>query len=140
MNAIDDIKNRLQKYPQVKSEIEGNRATVFPSNKNGFSVSLIDNAPNYTVFFDAWHEEYEDVEKALDAFAFGLSDDCRLKVTYRGNFAHIWTVEERNQNGEWLSCEWIGLNEMGLLAPPLFWLKKRCVYLQNTLLKSDKEN
>ncbi len=140
MNAIDEIKNRFQKDPQVKSEIEGNRATIFPLDENGFAVSLVDSSPGYTVSFDAWHEEYEDVEKALDAFAFGLSDDCRLKVTYRGNFAHIWTVEERNENGEWLSCEWIGLNEMGLLAPPLFWLKKRCVYLQNSLLKSHKEN
>jgi len=140
MNAIDEIKSRLQKYPQAKSEIEGNRITVLPLDESGFAVSLVDNSPNYTVSFDAWHDEYEDVEKALNAFAFGLSDDCRLKVTYRGNFAHVWTVEERDENGEWFSCEWIGLNEMGLLAPPLFWLKKRYVYLQNTLLKGYKDS
>jgi hypothetical protein len=82
------------------------------------------------VFFDEWHEEYDDVEKALNCFAFGLSD-----MGYRGRFAHVWTVEEKDENGEWAECQWVGCNEMGLLAPPLFWLKKKHVYLQNTLLK-----
>lgn len=139
MNAIDEIKSRLQKYPQAKSEVAGNRITVFPLDENGFRVSLVDNSPSYTVYFgDAWHEEYEDVEKALNAFAFGLSDDCRLKVSYRGNFAYAWTAEEKDDDGGWSPCQWIGCNETGLLAPPLFWLKKRYVYLQNTLLKRDK--
>lgn len=137
MDAIEEIKSRLQKYPQARYEIIGRSITVFPLDAGGFAVSLVDHASNFTVSFDAWHEEYEEVEKALDAFAFGLSNDCRVKVTYRGSFAHVWTVEEKDENGQWFSCEWIGLNEMGLLVPPLFWLKKRYVYLQNTLLQSD---
>lgn len=140
MNALDEIRSRLQKYPQAKAEIEGSRATVFPLDESGFKVTLIDNASSYTVFFDAWHEEYDDVEKALNCFAFGLSDDCRLKVGYRGSFAHVWTVEEKDENGEWLPCQWIGCSEMGLLVPPLFWLKKKHVYLQNTLLTSSQDN
>ena len=140
MNAIDEIKHRLQKYPQVESKIEGNRVSVLPLTESGFVVSLTDNAPDYTVSFDVWHEEYEDAEKALDAFAFGLSEDCRLKVTLRGNFACVWTVEEKREGGEWLSCNWIGLSEVGLLAPPLFWIKKRYIYLQNDLIKSDKNS
>jgi len=139
MNAIEEINARLQKYPQAKSEVNGNRITVFPLDENGFAVSLVDNAPNYTVCFgDAWHEEFDDPEKALSAFAFGLSDDCRLKVCYQGNFAHAWVVEQTDEDGEWFPCQFIGCNETGLLAPPLFWLKKRYVYLQNALLKSDK--
>lgn len=137
MNAIDEIKTRLQKYPQVKSEIKAHQAIVFPLNENGFEVSLTEKLPGYTVSFDAWHEEYDDVEQALDAFAFGLSDACRLKVTFRGKLAYVWNVEEKAGNGEWFPCEWIGCNEMGILSPPLFWLKKRFVFLQNTLLKSE---
>ena len=136
MKAIEEIKNRLQRYPQAKFEIQGNRITILSMDENGFSVSLVDNSPDYTVFFDAWHDEYTDVEKALNAFAFGLSNDCRLKITYRGRSALVWTVEERDENGGWFPCQWIGCNEMGLMVLPPFWLKKRYVYLQNTLLKS----
>lgn len=139
MNAIAEIKERLLKYPQAKYEHTGNQITVLPQDERGFAVSLVDNAPHYTVAFNSWHDEYEDVEQALNVFAFGLSDDCRLKVTCRGRFAYVWTVEEKGGSGEWFSCEWIGLNEVGLLVPPLFWLRKHHVYLQNTLLKSDKQ-
>jgi hypothetical protein len=124
MNAIDEIKRRIQKYPQAQFEIEGNRATFLPSDDNGFKVTLVDNTPNYTVSFDSWHEEYDTAEDALDCFAFGLSEDCRLKISSRGNFAHAWSVEEQDEDGQWSPCEWIGCNETGLLAPPLFWLKK----------------
>jgi hypothetical protein len=134
MIAINEISRRLQKYPQAAFEVEGNRATVLPSDGNGFKVTLIDNTPSYTVFFDSWHEEYEKIEDALDCFAFGLSEDCRLKVSYRGNFAYLWSVEERNEDGQWFGCQWIGCNEMGLLAPPLFWLRKKHTYLRNYLL------
>jgi hypothetical protein len=138
MNVIDEIKTRLQKYPQVKFEIESHQATIFPLDENGFKVTMIDNAPGYTVYFDAWHEEFANAEDALNCFTFGLSDDCRLKITYQGNSPYVWVVEEKGENREWFPCQWIGCNEMGLLAPPLFWLKKRHVYLQNTLLKSGK--
>jgi len=137
MNPIEEIKSRLRKYPHARWEIHENRITVFPGDEDGFSVSLVDNAPHYTVSFDAWHEEYEGAEEALNAFAFGLSEDCRLKIDYRGSQAHVWNVEEKDGNGEWFPCQWIGCNEMGLLAPPLFWLKKRCEYRQNTWIKSE---
>jgi len=78
------------------------------------------------------------VELALNAFAFGLSDYCRLKVGYRGNFAYVWIVEEVDEDGDWSPCQWIGCNETGLLIFP-FWLKKRYSYLQNDLLERGKE-
>jgi hypothetical protein len=90
------------------------------------------------VYFDAWHEEFANAEEALNCFTFGLSDDCRLKITYQGNSPYVWVVEEKDENREWFPCQWIDCNEMGLLALPLFWLKKKHVYLQNTLLKSGK--
>lgn len=137
MNVIEEIRIRLQKYPETKYTIEGNKATIFPEKQNGFVVSIVDNGGSYTVNFDAWHEEYEDADQALNCFTFGLSDDCRLKVTYRGNSAHVWIVEELDEDGSWYPCEWIGCNETGLLAFP-FWLKAKHAYLQNTLLKSGK--
>ena len=137
MEAIKEILERLQKFPQVQFKVEGNRITILPSNNDGFTVSLVDNSPDYTISFDGWHEEYDDIDKALNVFAFGLSEECRLRVSYRGRFAHAWTVEQKDEEGQWFFCEWIGCSETGLLIPPLFWLKKRTVYFQNDLIKSE---
>ena len=117
--------------------VEGNRVTILPDGPNGFAVALEDNAPNYTVSFDGWHAEFDSSADALKIVSFGLSNVCRLKVNYRGNFAHSWTVEEKDESGEWGACEWVGLNSVGLLVPPLFWLKKRTAYRYNALIKSD---
>ena len=137
MNAIDEIRERLRKYPDVPLQIIGNTATVPPASDTGFTVSLVDNAPQqqYIVSFDGWHEEYDDAERALEAFGFGLSDACRLRVGYRGTFAYVWTVEEKTESGEWAECGWIGCCTTGLLVAP-FWRKKREVCLQNTLRKT----
>lgn len=135
MNAIKEIEDRLQKYPQARSEVKGSRITVFPVDENGFNVSLEEDSSGYTVFFDGWHAHYEGAEEAMNVFAFGLSEECRLKMTYRGRFAYVWTVDQRHDDGTWVPCEWIGLNEVRLLALPLFWLRERHVYLQNDLIK-----
>lgn len=38
------------------------------------------------VYFNSWHEEFDDEDEALNCSAFGLSSECRLK--------------EFNRNGE----------------------------------------
>jgi hypothetical protein len=73
--------------------------------KHALEVTLIDNAPHFTVFFNEWHEAYDDVEKSLKCFAFGLSENCRLKVSYRDCFAHAWTAEQKDESGEWWGGE-----------------------------------
>jgi hypothetical protein len=137
MNAIEEIRKRMRHFPQAKTEITVLQATVFPLDETGFQVSLTRNSTGCMVSFDGWHANYEDEADALNVFAFGLSQDCRLQVHYRGDFAHIWKVEEKSKSGEWVPCEWVGANEAGLIAPPLFWVKKRVVYLQNQLIESE---
>ena len=60
------------------------------------------------MFFNGWREDFQQPEEALDCFAFGLSDECRLKETRRGSFAYRWTVESK-QNGEWVADSETGL-------------------------------
>ncbi len=136
MKVIDEITRRLSDFPETEFTVEENRVTILPDGPNGFTVSLEDNAPNYTVSFDGWHAEFDNSAAALNSVAFGLSDSCRLKINYRGRLAQNWTVEEKDETGEWGACQWIGLNSVGLLVPPLFWLKKRIEYRYNTLIKS----
>jgi hypothetical protein len=72
-----------------------------PSAADGFTVTLhVGGEGGYTVFFDGWHEDFDNQEEALNCFAFGLSDECRLKECRRGSFAYKWTVES-NEHGQW---------------------------------------
>jgi len=133
MNLIDEIKSRLSKYPNAKYECNASSITVLPGSENGFTVMLSLNHGGYTVSFDGWHEDFKDKEEALDCFAFGLSDECRLKEYRRGSFPYKWTVESF-VNGRWLQDSTTGL----FLFP--FWRRPRVRYLQNNLLDRDQKD
>jgi hypothetical protein len=132
MDVIEEIKARLQEYPDAKFESSGNSIRVLPSTSDGFTVSLAVNQDSYTVSFNGWHEDFQDRAEALDCFAFGLSPECRLKEYWRGNVACKWTVESQ-ENGEWIEDSTTGL----LIFP--FWMKKQIRYLQNTLMSAGRD-
>ena len=131
MNPIDEIKTKLRDYPDVKYESTDSSITVLPSSDTGFNVTLEIAPGNYTVSFNGWHENFADASEALDCFAFGLSDECRLKEHRRGRFAYRWTVESK-QNGQWVAD-----SETGLFIFP-FWKRAEVVYLQNSLMSRDE--
>jgi hypothetical protein len=132
MTAIEQIKARLRKYPHVRYEVRASSISVLPASDDGFTVGLEVGESQYTVFFNGWHEHFQEQEEALDCFAFGLSDECRLEECRRGNFAYRWTVESK-QNDKWVADSVTGL----FLFP--FWRSKNVRYLQNNLITSKKE-
>jgi hypothetical protein len=132
MNLIDNIKTRLSKYPDIRYESDASSITVFPHSPDGFAVTLVVNGGNvYTISFAGWHEDFEGEEEAQNAFAFGLSYECRLKEYRRGNFAYKWTVEYLDDDGQWKEESTTGL----LLFP--FWKRSTVRYLQNNLLRRE---
>jgi hypothetical protein len=130
MDPIAEIRNRLTKYPQARSESGANSITVLPADDKGFPVSFAVAGSEYVVSFSGWHEHFTDANEALNCFAFGLSEDCRLKVYKRGNLEHRWTVESRS-NGNWVEDSTTGL----LFFP--FWQRPRVEHLQNRLLPTN---
>lgn len=134
INPVVEIKQRLQKYPNAKYELTQSSAKIFPADEQGFEVSLLGNIKGWTVSFEGWHEEFSDAEKALNVFAFGLCEDCRLTITVRGIFQE-WMVEEKIDE-EWHNCDWVGCNTTGLLVFPL-WPRKKQIYKQNHLIRSE---
>ena len=130
MNPIEELKRRLDKLPEARYDSDAYSITVLPHNSHGFNVTLTKNSANsYTVFFNGWHEDFEDPEETVNVFGLGLSVECRLKEYRRGSFAYKWTVETL-ENGEWLEHSTTAL----LLFP--FWRKRAIHYLQNRLLAS----
>ncbi|AUC84794.1 hypothetical protein CW731_05570 [Polaribacter sp. ALD11] len=131
--TINKIVSRLKKYPEAEYELNAESITVNPNNENGFPVTLTDNGnENFTVAFDFWHEEFYNENDALNCFAFGLSKDCRLKLTKKGNKPIKWTVESI-ENGIWKEDSTTGLFNLS------FWKKSKFEFLQNDLIKSSKE-
>ncbi|MCP3872874.1 MAG: hypothetical protein GY699_06930 [Desulfobacteraceae bacterium] len=132
MSAIEIIKGKLKKYPQLKYQVEGNKISVEPSLATGFSVWLIENDPGFTVGFDGWHEEFDSQDEALNCFGFGLSDECRLKIVMSDNMPCSWTVQSKNGD------EWQDDSTTGLFLIP-FWKKKKVKYLSNPIIMKSKQ-
>ncbi len=131
--TIEKIISRLKKYPEAEYELNEESITVNPTTENGFHVSLTDNGNgNYTVAFDFWHEEFDNESDALNCFVFGLSEDCRLKLTKKGKRTIKWTVES-NENDKWIEECTTGLLSLS------FWKRTESEYLQNDLIKSISE-
>jgi hypothetical protein len=93
--TIQTIIEKLKKYPDVTYSTADDSITVDPKDEKGFSVSLGVGPRDIIVSSDFWHEHFEldEVDKALDCFAFMLSDSCRLKIEYRGEKPKRWTIE-----------------------------------------------
>jgi len=133
MTVIETIESKLKKYPLARYKTSADMITVEAADSNGFSVWLVQKNPGYTVGYDGWHDEFEDEGEALNAFAFGLSEECRLKVIQRGDTDCAWIVEGKTGDRKWTEDSTTGL----LLTP--FWRKKSVVYRQNNLIKETEQ-
>ena len=125
MSAISHILEKLKKYPELDFEKSETSICVKPAN--GFDVWLRENANTLTVGFSNWHEEFDELEEALDCFAFGLSNKCRLKVFKRGDYEYKWVVQALHEN------EWYDESTNALLFFP-FWRKKQVHFLQDAVI------
>src|SRR5688572_22777878 len=99
MSAADAIRDKLRSYPQLRFEESADCITVPTATPDGFPVSLQQHGSHYTVSFAAWHEEFDSELEALNCFAFGLSEECRLRVESRGSFDYRWTVQHYRDGG-----------------------------------------
>lgn len=127
MSLIAKIIEKLKKYPQLIVDEDKYGISVTPDG--GFTVWATENENSYTVGFEGWHEEFDNIDEALNCFAYGLSNKCRLKIIERGNVAHRW-VAQSLENGQWVNGSTTGL----ILFP--FWRKARVSYRQNEIINS----
>src|SRR5262245_43687676 len=94
MTVIDEIRDRLSKFPDLKVKSNSDSISISPSSPDGFVIEFsVNPGGRYTVAFEGWHEDFDDKTEALNVLALGLSNECRLKEYMRGNFAYKWTVE-----------------------------------------------
>lgn len=124
MDCINQIKTKLENYPGLEWQQDGQTIAVSP--EHGFTVWLMESAEGCTVGFNGWHEEFADKAEALDCFGFGLSDKCRLQVFSKGASEYKWVLQAFENN------QWVSYSTTALVFFP-FWRKTRISYLQNHL-------
>ena len=131
-SPLDEIRRKLRKYPQLSVVDDGDAITVKATTTEGFDVSFFCDGDGYTVGFAGWHERFKRAERdrALECFAFGLSDCARLRVQSRGGLDYYWTLEVLKE-GEWRS------DLMTSLLFFTFWRKKTVRYLRNTVIATE---
>lgn len=124
MDVIAEARRRLSERPELKVTEKRDHIEVAAPRKGGFTVALAVEPNGFDVYFAGWHEHFDSAREALNCFMYGLLGDCRLRVHYRGNTAHRWTLEQR-RDGQWLREGTTGL----ILYP--FWRRRREVVLSN---------
>lgn len=124
MELIDRVAQELARFPSIRPRREGGRIEVPAAGPEGFEVSLFSAGRRHIVHYDRWHEDFAEAEEAMACFMAGLTAAVRLKVTKRGECAHLWTVEVREGDG------WKAAGTVGQVFFP-FWRRKEIVTLQN---------
>ena len=129
MDLFNEIKSLLKKYPELIIEEDNNFISATPAHKEGFEVWFSEDKEEYTVGYSGWHQHFKksDAEDALECFAFGLSNKCRLKVTSRGGKTYKWQMEAFENN------EWVPYSTTSLFWAP-FWRKADIAYFTNDVL------
>jgi len=131
MTAIDKIKAKLASHPELRFSEAPSFVEVIPPDTSGFAVRLDVQNEHFTVSFEGWHEDFESEAEALECFAFGLSEGCRLAVAYRGDTPSSWTLEGLDDG------RWVPDSTTGRMFVP-FWKSKRVVYRQNHVIAVDQ--
>lgn len=129
MSAIETIRAKLQSYPQLQYEHTSSSITVSPESSDGFPVSLHQEGTSFVVGFGGWHEHFDSESEALNCFSFGLSDQCRLRVTSRGGTDYRWTVQHL------VDGSWCDDSQTGLLLFP-FWRQRSERFHQNRIIRN----
>ncbi|MFM7444200.1 MAG: hypothetical protein ACKO2N_09870 [Tabrizicola sp.] len=116
-----EIRDRLSGYEGYSITWTETGLSVTCANPEAFPVSIEPQGTAFQVVLGGWHEHFQSLPEALDCFAIGLSETCRLKVVRRGTMECAWTVQSLT-NGEWVDDSTTGL----LLIP--FWRRKTLIF------------
>jgi hypothetical protein len=130
---IKKIKEQLEKFPDVEiTHNYENSISVKPKDESSFPVTLTIDDNKYTINFKGWYRDFFTEDEALDCFAFGLSNDCRLKVISVNKIEYRWILELKEAG------KWVEDSEANLSLFP-FWKKKKITYYRNKLLKLENQ-
>ena len=107
---LNEMLEILGKYPQIQYEQGDSRIRIRPAVRDGFEVAIEEIWENhFSVSYSRWHEDFYNLEEAMDCFFQGLSNRRRLKLQCKEGSPFRWTVEslddeqwhERSSHSVW---------------------------------------
>lgn len=129
--TIKKIIQKLDKYSNVIYELEDNFILIKENERYGFPVSIkVEQEDSFIVKYSLWHERFNKEEEALNCFVFGLTNQCRLKLTKKRNKIVKYTVQYKEDK------QWFDDSTTGFINIE-FWKVTKVEYLQNNLIKVD---
>ena len=129
-NWHETILTKLDRYTGFDVDIGETHIIVTCQNPYSFEVSIYEDGGEFQVGFAGWHEHFDAEEDALNCFAFGLSQECRLKIVKRGKMECSWTLQSR-ENGAWIDDTTTGL----IIIP--FWRPTEIEHRHNIIKRKD---
>jgi hypothetical protein len=136
-SILDEIEERLSRFPEARVKRDLFSITYLPSSPDGFPVMLRvgrnKKGEYYSVLYNGSRVDLTDRRWAVVEFGFGLSNGCRLKESTRKGKAYRWIVElwndkERRWRPDW---DFIGFQWSNVLWP---FHRPTIQYLQNPLI------
>ncbi len=121
---------KLDRYTGIDVGVGDAHIVVTCQNPESFDVSIHAQGEQFLVGFDGWHEHFDAKSDALNCFAFGLSQECRLKVVKRGKMECSWTVQAFKDDA------WFDDTTTGLIFIP-FWRTAQIEYRHNVIIKKN---
>ncbi len=135
-SIIEEIREKMARFPDARVEHDASSITYFPSASDGFVVRMTverqDGSEQYTVWYNGSHEEFTHREAAVQAFGFGLSTGCRLREYVLSGRPFRWVVDAWSPQRQRWEADWDIVR--WLLALALFWRRPTKRYLQNRLI------
>ncbi len=128
--TIWKIKEKIISHNEIKIiEENENSITIKPDGEKSFPITIIFKDNLYHIYFKGWNEKFTTEEETLDVLAFGLSEDCRLKVVSSKGIEYKWILEFKEKG------KWFVNSEINIGMFP-FWQKKAIKFYQNHVIKN----
>jgi hypothetical protein len=131
---IQEIRDRMARYPHAELGYDGSSITYYPPGPEGFVVRLLvkpcRDAERYFVYYGGCRQEEWNQEGSIVTFGFGLSTAIRLRVFSRNREPYHWITDYNAMRG-W-TPEWETYTFCGSFWR--FWRPAEVQCLQNRLI------
>lgn len=102
---VGKVADLLDDYPGIRYTSRKNYLHIYPPAANGFPIAVECLAGGqFMVMFCYWFEVFDNEEEAIQMVRFGLSGDCRLRVSRKGTNYLEWTPQYRMRD-EWFDMD-----------------------------------
>jgi len=128
MASVIDRARKTLSARGVAFDAGADSITVPAADPDGFAVTMrVIDSRTFVVEYEGWFETFGRAEDAYDCFEYGLSDSCRLRVTFRGARPVARQIEKRDY-GVWMPGRLVRRRLVAFWRPARMELRRNRVF------------